>query len=191
MQKDYFFIKNRNKIVSSIISFFSKKRYRVVFLCCLIVGLIYFYCAICITQSDDLFVSHSKSVFAPTNFDYYTYLLDAFFHGRTNVTPLNQYDLSLFENKWYLYWGPAPILFILPFYLLSHLQASDVLYTTIGGAANVMLFSSVMQAFKKYFGLSLSLMGESFLVLSFGLASPNFFLSVDGQICPTPTRFLL
>ena len=125
--------------INSIVSFFRQKRYFVALLFCLIVGAIYFCCAEFIM----------KNVFAPTNNDYYTYLLDAFFHGRTNITPPpSQSDLSLFENKLYLYWGPAPVLLILPFYLISHLQASDILYTAIGGTINVALFYGVMQAFK-------------------------------------------
>ena len=166
-------------IMDSRVSFFKKKRYCVAFLFCLIVGAIYFYCAVCI----------KGNIFVPTGTDYYIYLLDAFFHGRINITPSGYDGLSLFENKWYIYWGFAPILLILPFYLIFHLQASDVLYTAIGGTLNVALFYYVMQEFKKYFRLSLSWMAEAFLVLSFGLASPNFFLSVAGQIYYTHQIF--
>jgi hypothetical protein len=175
MQK-YILHKEVDKIdINSIVSFFRKKIYLVALLFCLIVGAIYFSCAERIT----------KNVFAPTDSDYYTYLLDAFFHGRTDVPLAGRLDLSLFENKWYLYWGPAPVLLILPFYLLSHLQASDILYTAIGGTINVALFYGVIQAFKKCFRISLSLMAEALLVLSFGLASPNFFLSLVGGIWHT------
>src|SRR5437660_8149227 len=107
------------RIINSMASFFRKKPYLFGFLLCLTVSAIYFYCA--------AFITHN--IFAPTNTDYYNYLLDSFFHGRTNITPPNHFDLSLFENKWYMYWGPAPALLILPFYLVSHLQASDVFYT--------------------------------------------------------------
>ena len=79
----------------------------------------------------------NKDIFATTTRNYYIYLLDAFFHGRVDVTPPATYDLSLFEGRWYLYWGPAPVLFVLPFYLLSHLQASDVVFTMMGGIINV------------------------------------------------------
>jgi hypothetical protein len=91
-------------------------------------------------------------------------------------------DLSFFQKKWYMYWGPAPVLFILPFYLALHLKASDVLYTAIAGTANSALFYGVMQEFKKYFHISHSLIADTFLILSFALASPNFFLSIDGKI---------
>ncbi|PJA90773.1 MAG: hypothetical protein CO136_00705, partial [Candidatus Levybacteria bacterium CG_4_9_14_3_um_filter_36_7] len=60
-------------------------------------------------------------------------------HGRVNVTPPATYDLSLFQGKWYLYWGPAPLLFIWPFYLIWGLKASDVLFTMLGGFTNVIL----------------------------------------------------
>jgi hypothetical protein len=88
-----------------------------------------------------------------------------------------------------MYWGPAPVLLILPFYVLFRLQASDVLYTAIAGIVNVVLFYFVMQEFKKFFHLSLSLVAEAFLLLSFGLASPNFFLSVAGTVWFTAQIF--
>jgi hypothetical protein len=131
----------------------------------------------------------SGNIFKPTAFGYYTYLLDAFLHGHVNVTIPSKLDLSFFQNKWYMYWGPAPVLFVLPFYLFSHLNASDVIYTAIGGTANVVLFYGVIQEFKKYFSISLSLMADTFLLLSFALASPNFFLSVDGKIWYTSQIF--
>src|SRR6266849_4909568 len=158
-------------VLKRISTSFKIRHFTILFLC-FIVCVIYFRFSAFI----------SKNIFKPTIRDYYNYLLDAFFHGRVNVTSPSQYDLSFFQNKWYMYWGPAPVLFVLPFYLFSHLQASDVLYTAIGGTMNVVLFYFVMQEFRKYFNISLTLIAEVFLLLSFSLASPNFFLSVDGRI---------
>src|SRR6266567_1857712 len=141
MQKNYFHEGNGRMRLNGIAPFFRKNTNLVAFLLCITVGAIYFSFSVHITNN----------IFAPTYANYYTYLLDAFFHGRTNVTSPSQYDLSLFQNKWYLYWGPAPALFILPFYLFSHLQASDIIYTAIAGTVNVALFYFVMQEFKKHF----------------------------------------
>src|SRR5437879_7980822 len=105
----------------STASFFRKRTYLVALLFCLPVGSIYFYCAGRVTPN----------IFAPTWENYYTYLLDAFLHGHTNVTSSNNFDLSEFENRWYFYAGPAPVLLVFPFYLLFHTQASDMLYTII------------------------------------------------------------
>src|SRR5579872_4330779 len=154
MQKNNFHERTGQIIMNRSVSCFRKKTHLVALLLCLIVGVVYFYCAVRIM----------KNVFVPTENDYYNYLLDAFFLGRINITnPPSLLDVSFFENKIYLYWGPAPVLLILPFYLLFHLQASDVLYTAIGGTVNVALFYGVMQEFKKYFHLSLSFPAEAFL----------------------------
>jgi hypothetical protein len=163
----------------SLETFLKRYKYIVGLLLCATVCAIYVYFAARV----------SSNLLVPTNQNYYTYLLDSFFHGHVNVNPPSHYDLSLYQNKWYLYWGPAPVLFILPFYLVSHLQASDILYTLVGGAGNVILFYFVMQAFKRYFNISLSLMAEAFLLFSFGLASPNFVLSLHGSIWFTSQIF--
>src|SRR3989440_3761802 len=141
-------------------------------LCCLTIWALYICFALLI----------NNDLITPSSQNYYNYLLDSFLHGRVNVTPPSTFDLSLYQNKWYMYWGPAPILFLLPFYLISHLQASDTLYTLMGGAGNVILFYFVMMKFQKYFSISLSLTAQAFLLFSFGLASPNFILSLNGHI---------
>lgn len=163
----------------SLETFLKRYKYIVGLLLCATVCAIYVYFAARV----------SGNLLVPTDHNYYTYLLDSFVHGRVNVNPPSHYDLSLYQYKWYLYWGPAPVLFVLPFYLASHLQASDILYTLVGGAGNVILFYFVMQAFKRYFNISLSLMAEAFLLFSFGLASPNFVLSLHGDIWFTSQVF--
>lgn len=152
----------KNKLISTILLFF-------VFLT---VCLTYFYFAIVI----------NKNIFQASQHNYYVYLINAFIHGHVDVTPPTKYDLSLFHNKWYLYWGPAPGLFILPFYIISRLHASDVIFTLLAGIGNVVIFYFVIQECKAYFKVPLTLISTVFLLLSFGLASPNFFLSLAGKI---------
>ncbi len=138
----------------------------------LAIGVVYFYFSARITGN----------IFKPSDTNYYTYLLEAFVHGRVNVTPPSTYDLSFFQDKWYLYWGPAPVLLIWPFYLIWHIHTSDVLYTALAGLANVGIIFLCIREMKRYFNLSLSLAAEILLLLSFAFASPNFFLSLSGQI---------
>lgn len=157
------------------------KRYRdaVPWLVLLAVGVVYYYFSQSITGD----------ILIPTHTNYYMYLLDAFVHGRVNVTPPSTYDLSLYHGRWYLYWGPAPLLLMWPFYLIGGLNASDVLYTMLAGLANVVLIYVCIREMKRYFNLSLSLMAEVFLILSFAFASPNFFLSLTGKIWFTSQIF--
>jgi len=112
-------------------------------------------------------------------------------HGRVNVITPNTYDLSLFHDKWYLSWGPAPLLFIWPFYLIWGLKTSDVLFTMLGGFTNVILVYLCIKEMKHYFHLSLALMAELFVIISFAFASPNFFLSLTGSIWFTNQIFAI
>lgn len=171
--------------VTSTASFCKRYRNAGLWVVCLTTGVVYGYFSLRITGN--VFSTHLNA--------YYSYLLDAFAHGRVNVTPPSTYDLSLYHGKWYLYWGPAPVLLVWPFYLIWGVKASDVLYTLLGGVANVVLISLCIREMKQYFRMSLSLMAEAFLLLSFAFASPNFFLSLTGNIWFTSqifaTTFLL
>ncbi len=175
----------RNSSIASTVSFFQRYSNAVPWLVCLITSVVYGYFSIRITGN----------IFRSTHLNDYIYLLDAFVHGRLNVTPVSTYDLSLYHGKWYLYWGPAPVLLLWPFYLIWGVKASDVLYTMLGGVANVVLIYLCIREMKRYFSISLSLMAETFLLLSFAFASPNFFLSLTGNIWFTSqifaTTFLL
>jgi len=169
----------KNSVVASTASFFQRHGDALPWLVCLTVGVVYGYFSLRITGN----------IFTSTHYNDYIYLLDALVHGRVNVTPATTYDLSLYHGKWYLYWGPAPVLLLLPFYLLWGVKASDVLYTMLGGVANVVLIYLCIREMKHYFSLSLSLMAQAFLLLSFAFASPNFFLSLGGRIWYTNQIF--
>lgn len=133
----------------------------------------------------------SGNIFAPTHSDYYNYLLDALVHGRVNVTPPFTYDLSWYQGKWYLYWGPAPILLVLPFYVLWGTNASDVIYVLLGGAANVVLIYLCMRETKRYFNITFSPVSDMLLLSSFAFASPNFLLSLVGAIWASSQIFAI
>jgi hypothetical protein len=150
-------------------------------LVCFTTGVVYGYFSIRITGN----------IFKSTHYNDYIYLLDAFVHRRVNVTPASPYDLSLYHGKWYLYWGPAPVLLLWPFYLIWGVNANDVLFTLLGGVANVVLIYLCILEMTRYFNISLSLMAKAFLLLSFAFASPNFFLSLGGRIWFTNQIFAI
>src|SRR6516225_5681154 len=131
----------RNSDDTSTVTFFQRYYNAVPWLVCLTIGVVYVYFSMRITHS----------IFRSTRLNDYTYLLDAFVHGRANVIPASTYDLSLYQGKWYLYWGPAPVLLLWPFYLIWGVKASDVLYTMLGGVANVVLIYLCILQMKRYF----------------------------------------
>jgi hypothetical protein len=121
-------------------------------------------------------------VLGPTSTDYYNYLISAFRNGRLDLVGSGTYDLSHYADKWYMYWGATPALFVLPFYVLGHLQTSDVLYGCVAGVLNVVVFAGCVSEFVRYFRMSVSPASRAFLILCFATASPNFFLSFAGSV---------
>lgn len=144
---------------------------------------------LCIGVTAILYLAFSRhitgNIFASSWFPYYNYLLDAFFHGRFNVFSPATADLSFFAGKWYLNWGPAPVLLIIPLYLVFGLSSSDIFYTLIIGIVNVIIFGFIIDEFKKYFLLNISRFSKFIILISFAFASPNFYLSLAGRIWHT------
>ncbi len=137
----------------------------------------------CLFAAIEHLTNIKPSLAEPTRYAYYNYLIDSFFHGRTNVIDTySLLDLSLFNHKHYLYWGPAPILFILPFYLISGLKASDVIYTMFAGVCNAVLFYFVIEEFISYFKLKKTVNSKLILLVNFAFVSPHLFLSTFAGI---------
>lgn len=129
---------------------------------------------------------NQTSLFSARNFAYYNYIIDAFLHGRTNLIGTHSlHDLSVFNHKYYMYWGPAPILFILPFYILFGLHASDIFYTVLAGICNVVLFYFVIKEFIYYFKLKITENSQLVLLVNFAFVSPHLFLSTYAGIWHT------
>jgi hypothetical protein len=129
-----------------------------------------------------IFLPQMHKGLGPTSTAYYNGLLSAFRHGQTNLAVGNTYDLSQYNGKWYLYWGASPVLFILPFYAISHLQTSDVVYGCAAGILNVVVFSGCVREFVRHFQIKANRFSQIFVILNFAFVSPNFYLSLGGTI---------
>jgi hypothetical protein len=129
-----------------------------------------------------IFLLLTNASFQRTNYAYYNYLISAFQHGRADLVDTGTYDLSEYNGKWYMYWGPTPIIFILPFYALSNVHASDVIYGFVAGIFNVLLFTGCIIEFLQFFRLNVSFFSRVFVILNFALISPNFYSSLGGKI---------
>jgi hypothetical protein len=128
---------------------------------------------------------YNKNLFALSDLCYYNYLINAFLHQRLDLIIDFHHDLSLFNNKWYMYWGPAPIFYILPFYLFGRLNTSDVFYTLIAGIANIYLFYFVAKELILYFNLKIKPIAFWVIMIGFAFVSPNFYLSLTGAVWQT------
>lgn len=127
-----------------------------------------------------LIINHK---FGSSSTNYYPYLINSLLHKKVYIIhPPSTYDLSLYNNKWFLNWGPGAILYILPFYFFEGIYSSDVLFTLLAGMINVVMFYLALKEIQKAFNIRLSLWREVFILLTFALASANFFMSLSGRI---------
>src|SRR6185295_12385438 len=129
-----------------------------------------------------LFLYINPNIFENSSFPYYSSLLDAIFKGRLDVIPPSTIDMSYFHGKWFLNWGPGPILFILPFKFIFQPGISDKIYTFIAGFSNIIIFYFFLREFVEYFKIKLSNFSRFFILISFALTSPNLYLSLNGRV---------
>lgn len=89
----------------------------------------------------------SGSLFQQSNYPYYNYLADAFLHGQTwlREVPYFTKDLSFFNGRYYLYWGPFPALLLMPFVAVFGVEFNDVLFTIMIGMLNIGLVAYLLR----------------------------------------------
>lgn len=127
----------------------------------------------------------NKTIFKLSDVPYYNYLVESLFKQRIDINTKavpNTHDLSLYKGKYYMYWGPSPVFFILPFYLLDNVKTSDVFYTLVAGLLNIVIFYYVVLEITKHFQIKLTYFKKILLVSCFAFGSPNFYLSLAGRI---------
>ena len=115
---------------------------------------------------------------------YYNYLADAFLHGQLNLRliPPSLYDLSVFQGKYYLQWGPLPGVLAMPWVALFGVQSSDVLQTIIVGALNAGIFALLLRRVDRRGWAALTPERRALLSLFFTLGTAMTPLPAVGMV---------
>jgi hypothetical protein len=122
--------------------------------------------------------------FSTTHYAHYNGLLDAFLNGRLDIG-YSGYEMSENNGKYYLNWGPAAVLYILPFRIFLGPNPSDIIYTLVAAMLNVVLTLTIIRQLVASYSLNVSILRQLAIVAAFALGSPNFFLGIAGKIWPT------
>ncbi|MCM1567009.1 MAG: hypothetical protein NC238_13950, partial [Dehalobacter sp.] len=119
-----------------------------------------------------------------SGFPYFNYLADAFLHGQLNlrIVPADTLDLSLFEGKYFLYWGPLPAVFAMPLVAVFGPSVSDVIQSVFFGAIDVGLFSQLLRLLNEKGIINLSPIKRAFVVVFFALGTPFTPLPAAGTV---------
>lgn len=115
--------------------------------------------------------------------DYFTHLAGSFLQGRLDlVNPGNTHDLSIYNGKMYLYWGPAPILLILPFLLTFGFNFSDCLYTAILGSFSALFVYFILMETDRLGWTALNSYKKAIISIFWALGTVYFVTSTMGGI---------
>ncbi len=131
-----------------------------------------------------LFAGRFQFKFPVTIYNYFSYLAEAFLHGSLSFVSSPPYlnDLTVFNGKVYMYWGPSTVLPILPFVTLFGKNISDVLYTAIIASFNPLILFLVLEQLNKLKLVILSNHQKIFLSLFFAFGTVHFYLSTNGSV---------
>ena len=117
-------------------------------------------------------------------FPYYGYLADAFLHGQTHLRlpPPDTHDLSQAGGRLYLYWGPFPALVFVPLVALWGVGVSDVAFTVLLGALDVVLVAVLLRAAVAARLVRLDRSRRGALVTCFAFGSVHLTLAPFGRV---------
>lgn len=106
------------------------------------------------------------------------------------INPGWDHDLSLFNGKYYLYWGPTPVLLILPFVYLFGINVSDKLYTAFYASFSPLVFYFILGKLKNIgIVFNLSTIKRIFITSFFAFGTVHLYLSSDGGVWSTSQIF--
>ncbi|MBI3380082.1 hypothetical protein HY029_04970 [Candidatus Gottesmanbacteria bacterium] len=130
------------------------------------------------------FAGRFKFYFPKTSRDFFTSLSYSFLHGKLDI-PNPRYspnDLSFYDGKNYLYWGPLPAILLLPASFLWGKNLSDIFYTVIFGTLNVLLMYILFYEFKLFEKLKISTGNLILMTFCFAFGTIHFYLSILGTV---------
>jgi len=126
-------------------------------------------------------------IFQQSDYPYFNYLADAFLHGQTwlRQVPPSIKDLSFFNGRYYLYWGPFPAILLIPFVAVFGIQFNDVLFTIMIGMFNVGLVAYLLRVTCRTGFLRLSETQRAILSFFFAFGTVHFTLPPYGKVWMT------
>lgn len=130
------------------------------------------------------FAGRLKLFFPISIYNYFSYLAEAFLHGSLSFISYPPYlhDLTTFNGNIYMYWGPAPVILILPFVFFFGRGISDALYTAIISSFTPMVLYLLLHQLNKITLIKTSVYQRIILCTFFAFGTVYFYLSIFGTV---------
>lgn len=124
--------------------------------------------------------------FYPNMFNYFSHQAYSFLNGKISLfTTEMTADLSFYDGKKYLYWGPTPVIPILPFIILFGVNFPDTLYTAILGSFTPLLIFLILLTLRKLEFVRIDNFRIFLLSIFFAFGTTHFYQSVIGDVWNT------
>ncbi len=142
--------------------------------------------AFLLTLASFLALSYIAFIFRGTArtglFNYHVYLAEAFVNGSLALVrhPPTTHDLSIFNGRLYLYWGPMPAVVLMPVVYLFGANWPDIWISLTLAALNIGAVFLLLETTRDLHGLSR--MRSILLAVTFGFGSPCLPLAIDGTV---------
>lgn len=121
-----------------------------------------------------------------TSAPYYNYFAEAakaFLNGHLYLEPRGTtLDLSLYHNKYYIYWPPVPALVYMPLVALFGVNLPGALICASFGACNVWLIIKIVESLDTRLNLNLANPVKYFTAIFWGLGTVHFYMSALGDV---------
>lgn len=115
--------------------------------------------------------------------NYFSHLSLSLLNGRLDlINPSWDHDLSIYKGKLYTYWGPTPILLILPIIYIFGVNISDILYTAILSSSAPVIIYLFLGKMEELNLIQLSNIKKVIISLFFAFGTVYFSIAVRGGV---------
>lgn len=118
-------------------------------------------------------------------FHYFKDLAISFTEGQTDIAfpkATGGHDLIKYNDKWYLYWPPAPAIVYIPMVLVFGRNTPDDLISSFLGALNVFLVMGISIRFAKIYKIPINQLTIALIGIFWGLGTVNFYMSMTSAV---------
>lgn len=137
-----------------------------------------------------MFAGRLKFEFPTDPANYFSHLSWSFLNGRLDlINPTWNHDLSIYNGKLYIYWGPTPVLLIIPIIFLFGVNISDGLYTALFSTLVPVFVYLSFQKMEELGLIHLSNIKKALLTIFLAFGTVFFSIAVRGGVWFTSQAF--
>ena len=115
------------------------------------------------------------------NITYWDLLAKSFLEGKLYLTnPIDTYDLTFYQGRWYVPPPPLPAILLLPWVILSK-NVSTILFSILFSAINTTLLFMILDQLSRLGWIKTSKAGILWLVALFAFGTVHWWVGMDGR----------